>query len=406
MATMAKSDLAINGGTAVRTEPFQTWPIWDEREEQGLLRALRSGEWGIGGEETERLEHELAEAVGTDYALSVTNGTASLEAALHAAGIGYGDEVIVPPYTFIATATAVLLVGAIPIFADIDAATYCIDPAAVEAAITPRTRAIMPVHLAGNPADMDRLCAIAARHDLVVIEDAAQAIGARWQGRSVGAVGDMGSFSFQSSKNINCGEGGAITTSNKALYDGAWSFKNCGRTQGGAWYQHDVIGDNFRMSQFQAAVLRAQLQKMEEWADTRDRNARYLVEGLRDIEGVTPQATYDGTTRHGWHGVVVRFQPDAWGDWTRKEFLAALNAEGVPAGQGYIPIYNTGAVRDTTRKLRAAMGLPEGAPPDCPANERACHEEAVWLLGQSPLLGTQKDMDDVLEAFGKLRAAV
>jgi dTDP-4-amino-4,6-dideoxygalactose transaminase len=404
--TTSTSQLAINGGTPVRQEKFQSWPIWDEREEQALLRTLRSGQWGIGGEETELLERELAQAVGTDYALSVTNGTASLEAALHAAGIGYGDEVIIPPYTFIATATAVLLVGAIPIFADIDPATYCLDPRAAEAAITPRTKAIMPVHIAGNPADMDAICALAARHGLVVIEDAAQAIGAQWDGHSVGSIGDMGSFSFQSSKNINSGEGGAITTNNKALFDAAWSFKNCGRTPNGAWYQHDVIGDNFRMTQFQAAVLRVQLERMDEWANVRSANAEYLVNALRGIEGLLPQEAYSKTTRHGYHSVVLRFQPGAWGSWTRKEFLQALNAEGVPASQGYIPIYNTGAVRDTTHKLRMALGLGDGAPVDCPVNERICAEEAIWLLGQSPLLGTRKDMDDVIEAFAKLRAAV
>ena len=398
--------LAVDGGTPVRTRPFQGWPIWDEREEQALLRTLHSGQWGIGGEETELFEQELAQATGVRFALSVTNGTAALEAALRAAGVGYGDEVIVPPYTFVATASAVLLVGAIPVFADIDPETYCLDPAAAEAAITPRTKAILPVHLAGNPADIDTLCSIAGRHGLAVIEDACQAIGARLGGNATGSLGDMGCFSFQSSKNINSGEGGAITTNDPDLFERAWSFKNCGRTRGGEWYQHDVIGDNFRMSQFQAAVLRAQLTRMEEWAERRTANGTYLCNGLSEIGGLTPQRTYDNVTRHGFHFILTRYQPEAFGGWPRERFLAALHAEGIPASRGYIPLYNTGAVENTTRLLRRTLGLGEGSPPQCPVTERASEGEAVWLLGQSPLLGPREDIDDVLAAVAKIRAAV
>jgi dTDP-4-amino-4,6-dideoxygalactose transaminase len=407
MTTISTSSqrLAIDGGTPVRTRPFEGWPIWDEREEQALLRALRSGQWGIGGEETEAFEQEFAQAIGVRFALSVTNGTAALEAALRAAEVGYGDEVIVPPYTFVATAAAVLLVGAIPVFADIDPETYCLDPEAAEAAITPRTKAILPVHIAGNPADVDSLCAIAGRHGLTVIEDSCQAHGARVGGNATGSLGDMGCFSFQSSKNINSGEGGAITTDNPELLERAWSFKNCGRTRGGEWYQHDVIGDNFRMSQFQAAVLRAQLTRMEEWAERRAANGAYLCQGLSAIGGLIPQRAYDQVTRHGFHFILTRYQPEAFGGWPRERFIAALRAEGISASRGYIPLYNTGAVANTTRLLRHTLGLGEGSPPECPVTERACGEEAVWLVGQSALLGTRADMDDVLAAVAKIRAA-
>jgi dTDP-4-amino-4,6-dideoxygalactose transaminase len=408
MTTLSTSSsrLAIDGGTPVRTRPFQGWPIWDEREEQALLRALRSGQWGIGGEETEAFEQEFAQAIGVRFALSVTNGTAALEAALRAAGVGYGDEVIVPPYTFVATASAVLLVGGMPVFADIDPETYCLDPAAAEAAITSRTKAIVPVHIAGNPADIDSLCAIAGRHGVTLIEDACQSHGARLGGNATGNLGDMGCFSFQSSKNINSGEGGAITTNDPELFERAWSFKNCGRTRGGEWYQHDVIGDNFRMSQFQAAVLRAQLTRMEEWAERRAANGDYLCKGLNEIGGLVPQRTYDKVTRHGYHFILTRYQPEAFGGWSRERFLAALRAEGIPASRGYIPLYNTGAVVNTTRLLRQALGLGEGSAPQCPVTERACDEEAVWLLGQSPLLGPREDLDDVLAAVAKIRAAI
>ena len=397
--------LAIDGGTAVRQRPFQGWPLWGEREEQALLRALRSGQWGIDGEETETFEQEFAQAIGTSFALSVTNGTAALVAALRAAGVGYGDEVIVPPYTFVATATAVLFVGAIPIFADIDPETYCISPAAVEAAISSRTRAIIPVHIAGNPADMDSLCTIASRAGLTVIEDSCQAHGARWAGGVTGSLGDMGCFSFQSSKNINCGEGGAITTNNPDLFEKAWSFKNCGRTRGGEWYQHEVIGDNLRMTQFQAAVLRAQRTRMEEWADRRAANAVYLCQGLSKIGGLNPQRSYEKVTRHGFHFILTRYQPEAFGGWPRERFIAALRAEGIPASRGYVPLYSTGAVQNTTRSLRQTLGLGEGQRPECPVTERACAWEAVWLVGQSALLGTREDMDDILEAVAKVHAA-
>jgi dTDP-4-amino-4,6-dideoxygalactose transaminase len=406
MITSSATRLAVDGGVPVRQRPFQGWPIWDEREEQALLGVLRSGQWGIGGQETELFEQEFAQAIGTQFALSVSNGTHALEAALRAAGVTYGDEVIVPPYSFVATATAVLLVGAVPVFADIDPATYTLDPAAIEAAITPRTRAIIPVHIAGCPADMDRINALAARHGLVVIEDTCQAHGAQWRGKATGSVGALGCFSFQSSKNINAGEGGAITTSDPALFDKAWSFKNCGRVQGGLWYQHDVIGDNYRLSQFQAAVLRVQLTRMEEWAERRATNGSYLCDGLRQIGGLTPQTPDERVTRHGFHFILTRYDPQAFGGWPRERLIAALHAEGIPASRGYIPLYSTGAVKDTTAELCRALGRPLPPPPDCPNNEHACNAEAVWLVGQSALLGTREDMDDILTAVAKIRATL
>jgi dTDP-4-amino-4,6-dideoxygalactose transaminase len=407
MATIkSAAQLAITGGAPVRTAPFPGWPIWDEQEEQALLRALRSGQWGVGGEETEAFEQEFAQASGTRFALSVSNGTHALEAALRAAGVSYGDEVIVPPYTFVATASAVLLVNAIPVFADIHPETYCLDPDAVEAAITPRTRVIMPVHIAGYPADMDRLNAIAERHGLIVIEDACQSAGAQWRGRPTGGLASLGCFSFQSSKNINSGEGGAITTDDPELFERAWSFKNCGRTrQGGAWYQHDVIGDNYRLSQFQAAVLRVQLSRMDAWANRRAENGEYLAAGLRSIGGLLPQPADPRVTRHGFHFIIGRYQPEAFGGWSRQQFIEALNAEGIPASRGYIPLYQTGSVTNTERALRAALGLGEAAAPDCPVTERACNHEAVWFASQSVLLGTRADMDDILEAVAKIKAA-
>lgn len=399
------SQLAVNGGAPVRTAPFTSWPIWDEREEQALMRALRSGQWGIGGAETEALEAELSAVVGVRHSLTVTTGTSALVAALRACGIGYGDEVIVPPYTFVATATACLLAGALPVFADIDPLTYTLDPAAVEACITPRTRAIIPVHIGGYPADMDRLLEVGRRHGLRVIEDAAQAIGARWRDRSVGSIGDMGTFSFQSSKNINSGEGGAITTNDPELHQAAWSYKNCGRTPGGLWYQHDVLGDNLRLSQFQAAILRAQLTRLEEQSELRQANGRYLCAGLRAIGGIEPQPDDPRVTRHGFHLIIARYSAEAFGGWGRARFIEALRAEGIPCAQGYVPIYETEGVRRGSAELRKATGIPQ-TDPACPVAARVCAEESVWIAGQSALLGTRQDMDDILAAVEKIRAAV
>jgi dTDP-4-amino-4,6-dideoxygalactose transaminase len=402
LTTVSHARLAIDGGTPVRTTPFGGWPHWDAREEEALLRTLRSGNWGIGGDETEQLEQELAAATGARFALTVTNGTAALEAALRACGVSYGDEVIVPPYTFVATASAVLLVGAIPVFDDIDPRTSNIDPATIERCITPRTKAIMPVHIGGYPADMDAIMAIAERHGLRVIEDACQAIGASWRGRSVGAIGDMGCFSFQSSKNINSGEGGAVITNDPVLEERCWAFKNCGRVRGGEWYQHDTLGDNFRLSQFQAAILRAQMTRLEEWAELRAENGSYLCARLREIGGLTPVPLDERVTRHGFHIVVTRYDAAAFGGWPRARFVQALAAEGVRTSPGYRPIYTTGSVIEGTRVLRTALGLGEGPSPDCPATERICAEEGLWLAGQSTLLGTRADMDDIANAVEKV----
>ncbi len=402
---VTSGQLAVNGGTPVRTAPFTSWPIWDAREEQALLRALHSGQWGIGGSETEAFEAELAAVVGVRHGLTVSTGTSALVAALRACGIGYGDEVIVPPYTFVATASACLLAGALPVFADIDPLTYTLDPLAVEACITPRTRAIIPVHIGGYPADMDRLMEVGRRHGLRVIEDAAQAIGARWRDHSVGSIGDMGSFSFQSSKNINSGEGGALTTNDAELYEGAWSYKNCGRTPGGLWYQHEVLGDNLRLSQFQAAILRAQLTRLEEQTSLRLANGRYLCDGLRAIGGLTPQPDDDRVTRHGFHLVIARYDPEAFGGWERARFIEAMRAEGIPCAAGYVPIYETEGVRQGSAELRKAIGIAE-VKPDCPVTVRVCEEESIWIAGQSVLLGSRQDMDDILAAVEKIHAAV
>jgi len=282
--------LAIHGGRPVREKPFPTWPVFGEPEEQALTRTLRSGKWGkLDGSEVAAFERDFARYQGSEHGIAVVNGTVSLQIALMAAGIQGGDEVIVPPYTFLATATAVITANATPVFADIELDTLNLDPKAVEALITPRTRAIIPVHFAGLPADMDAIMAIAQRHNLIVIEDAAHAHGAEYKGRRAGSIGHMGSFSFQSSKNLTAGEGGFITTNDPELAERCRSIHNCGRRPGHAWYEHFVISGNYRLSEIQGALLNAQLQRLEEQARRRDENGRYLTEHLGQIPGIKPQ---------------------------------------------------------------------------------------------------------------------
>src|SRR5215211_5694720 len=270
--------LALHGATPIRSRPFTAWPVHGAAEEERLLRVLRSGNWGrLDGAEVSEFEERFARIHGCRHGIAVVNGTVALRIALLAAGIKAEDEVIVPPYTFVAIATAVLEANAIPVFADIDLQTFNLDPAAVAAAITARTKAIVPVHFAGQPADMDAIMTLAAPRDLLVLEDAAHAHAASYRGRPAGSLGHIAAFSFQSSKNLTAGEGGIITTNDEALAAACRSIHNCGRVPDGVWYEHHVVSGNYRLGEFQGAVLNCQLDRLEEQTTTRDRNGRRLA---------------------------------------------------------------------------------------------------------------------------------
>jgi dTDP-4-amino-4,6-dideoxygalactose transaminase len=396
--------LALNGGTPVRSTPFPAWPIWDGTEEAALMEVLRSGIWGIAGDggKIPALERAFAAAHDAAHGQAVFNGSAALGVALHALDLDYGDEVIVPSYTFMATATSVLLAGAMPVFVDVEADTYNIDPEAVEAAITPRTKAVIPVHIGGLPADMDRILESAKRHGLAVLEDACQAHAASWRGRRVGAIGDLGCFSFQSSKNINAGEGGIILTDRKELAERCWSVHNCGRVRDGRWYQHEVLGSNFRMTQWQAAVLLAQMTRFEALAARREANATYLAKRLSDETPLRPLVRDARVTQHGYHLFITRYDPAGFSGLPRSAFLQALQAEGVPCSEGYVPLYTMPAIRDGMERLRRAVGAKSKPEPDCPVTERACAEEGIWFH-QTMLLGDVSDMDDIVAAMLKVQ---
>jgi dTDP-4-amino-4,6-dideoxygalactose transaminase len=398
------NELALLGGNPVRTTPFPPWPVYGAAEERALLRALHSGKWGtLDGSEVATFEMRFAEYVGAKHAIGVVNGTGSLRIALMAAGIRAGDEVIVPPYTFLATATAVIEANATPVFVDIEFDTFNLDPEQIEAAITPRTRAIMPVHLGGMPCDMAPISAIAKNHNLIVIEDAAHAHGSEYKKLRCGAIGAMGSFSFQSSKNLNSGEGGIITTNDDALAEACRSIHNCGRIGGasGAWYEHHVMSGNYRLNEFCGAVLNCQLDRLDKQTDTRDANGRYLDDKLAKIPGITPQRRDAFATRNAQHLYLFRFDESVFG-FPRQRFIDALAAEGIPVSSGYVlPLYKQPLFANRNFGPYAVGCATDFAAMNLPNVERICAGEGAWIY-QSVLLGSRDDMDDIVCAFEKV----
>jgi dTDP-4-amino-4,6-dideoxygalactose transaminase len=402
---MAKM-LAISGGQPVRTEPYPSWPVFGKEEEEALLGVLHSGAWGrLDGGRVEAFEQAFAAYQDARFGVAVTNGTVALRLALLAAGIQEGDEVIVPPYTFLATASAVVEANGTPVFVDIDPDTYNIAPEQIEAAITPRTRAIIPVHFAGQAADMERIMALARRYGLAVIEDAAHAHGATYRGQKLGAIGDMGCFSFQSSKNLTAGEGGIILTNSEQYERLCRSYHNCGRLPEGVWYEHHLIGGNYRMTEWQGALLLAQMSRLDEQTCQRAANGAYLNARLAEIPGIRPLARGRGETRHSYHLYIFRYSPADFDGLPRARFLAALGAEGIPCSAGYPiglyaqPVFSQRAFGPFQGYRHTGHDL-HVDPAAFPVCEQACHE-AVWL-GQSTLLGTRADMDDIVQAVCKI----
>ena len=389
----------------MRTKPYPKWPIFDERELEALKEVLYSGVWGIGGTKKKEFEEKFAAYQDARYGVAVTNGTAALEVAFRATGIGMGDEVVMPAYMFMATASAVLYVGTLPVFVDIDPETFTIDPEKIEDAITDKTKAIVPVHIGGCPADMDSILRTAEKHDLFIVEDACQAWGTEWRGRKVGALGDMGTFSFQSSKNITSGEGGMVVTNDRKLYELCWSYHNCGRTVEGAWYQHDLLGANLRMTEFQAAILLVQLTRLEEQTKRRNENARYLSKRLSEINGVEPLKKDPRVTRHAYHLYIFKYDAEQFRGLPKDRFVQALRAEGIPCSGGYKPLYkekfmlnlvnNRFLVREYGEKADYSRVM-------LPVTEKMCYDEAVWFY-QYMLLGTKEDMDDIVDAIVKIQ---
>jgi len=388
------SKLAFKGGMPVREKAWPSWPVQDEKERNNILQVLESGNWWYG-EKVRKFEEKFANFQDAKFGITCTNGTAALETCLVALGIGDGDEVIVPPYTFIATASTVLKVRAIPVFADIDLDTANIDVKDIEKKISSKTKAIVPVHFGGLPCDMDYLNEMADKHGFHIIEDACHSWGSKWKGKGTGALGDCGAFSFQMSKNITSGEGGIVLTDDEELADIARSYTNVGRGKDKPWYEHYRLGDNLRMTEFQATILLAQLTRLEEQTIRREENASFLDEKLKDIPGIALMKRDKRITRRSYHIYIFRFIEDEWGI-TRSKFLEALNAEGIPASGGYShPIYKNPFFQSEEIKEWA-----DYTDVCCPNTERFC-SEAVWI-SHTVLLAGKDDMKDIEKAVKKV----
>jgi len=400
------SQLALLGGPRSKRKPFPEWPQYDERERAALMEVLESRVWWrTPGTRTLEFERNFARFHGAKHGVAVTNGTAALEVTLAALGIGPGDEVIVPDFTFIATASAVLFAGALPVLVDIRPDTFCIDPGQAEAAITPRTKAIIAVHMGGHPADLDSLVEIAETSGLALVEDCAHAHASQWNGRHVGTFGKAGTFSFQSSKLITAGEGGMVITNDDQVERVARSVHDCGRLPGEWFYSHFIYGSNYRLSEWQGAVLDAQLTRLDEQTARRHKNGRLLDHLLREIEGITPQKHDMRCTRNGQYAYIFHYNRKAFAGTDPERFIEALKAEGIPNQASYPPlhaldVFTSGEYR---KKLSGAQSQEEHAflGRSFPQTHRAAWE-TVWIP-QPALLGDEEDMHEIVAAVKKIQ---
>jgi perosamine synthetase len=397
---------ALLGGTPVRTEPFPSWPIFEQAEEEALKSTLRSGQWFRGnGKNVAQFEGEFAKLLGAKYCIGTNSGTSALIVSLNALGVGPGDEVILPPFTFVACVNAILVLGAVPVFVDMDRETFQIDAKKIEVAITERTAAIMPVHLGGNAVDLDSILAIARKHKLPVVEDACQAHLSEWRGRKVGTFGDTGCFSFQASKNLTAGEGGAILTENEELAEKCYAAQGNSRGRKGGF---TIRGANLRMSEFHAGLLLAQMKRLPEQAKTRDENGGYLTKALSEIPGMKPARAYDGCTRNAYHLYMFRYDTAQFANLPRAKFLSALAAEGIRCGPGYTPLNKEPFILQTLRSRGFQRAYPKELLDEwihrnvCPENDRLC-EEGMWF-SQNVLLANREAMEQIVEAIRKIQA--
>ena len=386
---------AILGGDPLRRHDYPSWPIWDDRERELLSQTLEAGGWWQGnGSAARDMAQAFARYHSAEYGLALTNGTHTLEAALAACGIGEGDEVIVPGITFVASATAVLAVNAVPVLVDVDPETLCIDVEAAAAAITERTRGIVAVHVAGAAADLDALTDLVAAHDLRLIEDCAHAHGTFWRGRGVGSFGDFGSFSMQRSKLMTAGEGGVLICSDEELRDRAWAYSDCGRVKGEWFYHHATYGSNLRMTEWQGAVLAAQLERFPAQNERRNRSAVALGEALSEIEGVRPQRRDKRMDSQGNYCYVFHYDSEAFSGLPLRDFERALGAEGIPMGVSYPSLNHLALFREGnfSPRLRASAPTVDYRAIELPVAEHAAGS-TVWLEHRLLLADTDEVLD-------------
>jgi dTDP-4-amino-4,6-dideoxygalactose transaminase len=400
------SSLAMLGGKKAKGKPFPVCPYYDSSEERALKDVLESRVWWrTPGTKTLEFEKSFAKFHGARHGIAVTNGTAALEVTIAALGISAGDEVIVPNFTFVATASAVLFANALPVLVDVDPETYCIDPDLVEDAITSRTKAIIAVHMGGHPADLDRLKKIASRKRLALIEDSAHAHASEWRGQRVGTFGTAGTFSFQSSKLITAGEGGMIISNNDKFEVQARSVHDCGRMPGEWFYSHFVYGSNYRLSEWQGAILQVQLGRLDEQTKRRHHNARLLDRLLRAIPGITPQKLDDRCTRNGQYAYIFHVNKKQFAGLSTERFIEALNAEGIPDQASYPPLHQLDMFRNGEYRKRLSGKQSKEKHKffkgKFPVTQRAAWE-TVWLP-QPVLLGDEEDMHEIATAITKIQ---
>ncbi len=404
---------AILGGPKSHAGIWPSWPEWNSAsDEKRLLEVMRSGVWSRN-KVTDEFEKKWARMIGAKRSLAVVNGTNALNASLAQLEIGWGDEVLVTPYTFIASVSCILLNGAIPVFVDVDPETFQMDPDNIEKKITSKTRAIIPVHILGLPCDMHRIMKIAKKHNLLVVEDACQAWLAEINGKKVGTFGNAGCFSFQNSKNMPMGEGGAIVSDDDEFMDRCYSYHNYGNpygsTAGQYWAGTVMIGTKLRLTEYQAAIGLAQLERLEQQTDKRNENASYLKSLLAKIPGIVPYRLYDDVTKAAFHLFPFTYHKEFFKGMPRAKFLEALRAEGVPCSGGYSELNKMPFLKNafeskyfkkfySGEELNYERYMEENS---CPANEKLCNEQAVWF-GQNLLLGSKPDMQNIARAIRKI----
>ena len=407
--TQKAAKLAILGGKPVRAnKSWPRWPYWDENVIDSVVKTTKSRIWcriQSSSGTVPTWEKKFAQLMGAKFCVATGSGTQALHTCVEALGIGPGDEVITSPYTDPGTIASILSARALPVLADLDPQSYQLDPADVERRITENTKAIMPVHMMGQPCNMERIMAIAKEHNLKVIEDAAQAHLSEYKGKKLGTIGDLGCFSFQSSKTIACGEGGAIIGNDEELMDKCYTVHNHGTSRRG---RTEVIGPKYRMNEFEAAILLGQLAGVQERFARRNENAAHLTSRLKDVLGIVPQKLYEGTTSGSFYLYATTYLKEHFNGAERGKFLKALSAEGVSLssyiGQGLHKepwvehILNSKVYQKMFSKKRLQRYRQENSCPNC---DKVCREMAmIWASG--PLLGTKDDMDDIANAIQKV----
>jgi dTDP-4-amino-4,6-dideoxygalactose transaminase len=400
--------LAIAGGEPLRTKRWHPWPEYGDEERAALQRVLDARNWGgfpSPNTEARELAAEFARYVGSRFAVPCTNGTVSLTLALQAARVSPGAEVITTAYTFVGTASAVVAAGCVPVLVDVRPDSYCIDPDAAAAAVTPRTEAVIPVHLGCTMADMDALTELCRRRGLLLLEDCAHAHGAQWRGRGAGAIGDLGSFSMQSTKLMTAGEGGMLTTSDPTCEQRLQSLVNCGRKEEGYdGFPERMLGHNARMTEWQAAVLREQLRRLPEQHERRAGRIERFEKAIEDLPGLSAPPRDERVTRPTAYQYILRYDAQGFAGVPRDDVIRALHAEGVPcSGRFYVPLNEDPLFAFDSHTNAATRAGIDYSKQVFPVARRAAYHESIWLPHEL-FLGPEEDMRDLAAAFAKLQA--